>query len=69
MGIAHRTARWWIPFLIVALKGIWNLDAYQLGSPAYLIANLALGLAIIPVANLALQKIRDRMDRSPIISV
>ena len=39
----------WTPLLIVVLKGFWELDAYRLFGTAYLVANLLLGLAIIPL--------------------
>lgn len=58
---------WWIPFLIVALKGLWDLDAYKLFGTAFLLTNLAVGLAIIPLAIWASKKFEDRMGRSPII--
>ena len=58
---------WWIPFLIVALKGLWDLDAYKLFGTAFLLTNLAVGLAIIPLAIWASKKFGDRMGRSPII--
>jgi hypothetical protein len=58
---------WWIPFLIVALKGLWNLDAYKLFGTAFLLTNLAVGLALIPLAIWASRKFGDRVGRSPII--
>ncbi len=58
---------WWMPFLIVALKGLWDLDAYKLFGTAFLLTNLAVGLATIPLAIWASKKFGDRMGRSPII--
>jgi hypothetical protein len=58
---------WWVPFLIVALKGSWDLDAYKLFGTAFLLTNLAVGLAIIPLAIWASKKFGDRVGRSPII--
>ena len=58
---------WWIPFLIVALKGSWDLDAYKLFGTAFLLTNLAVGLALIPLAIWASRKFGDRVGRSPII--
>jgi hypothetical protein len=57
----------WTPLLIVALKGFWGLDAYRLFGAAYLVANLLVGLAIIPLAIWLSKKYGDRMDRSPMI--
>lgn len=58
---------WWIPFLIVALKGFWDVDAYRVLGTAFLSANLAAGLAIIPLAIWALKRFGDRMGRSPVM--
>jgi hypothetical protein len=58
---------WWIPFLIVALKGFCDVDAYKVFSGVYLIANLAMGLAIIPLAIWVSRKFADRVGRSPVI--
>jgi hypothetical protein len=57
----------WTPLLIVALKGFWGLDAYRLFGAAYLVANLLVGLAIIPLAIWLSKKFSGRMNRSPII--
>ncbi len=57
----------WTPLLIVALKGFWGLDAYRLFGTAYLVANVLVGLAIIPLALWLSKKFSDRMGRSPII--
>jgi hypothetical protein len=40
----------WTPLLIVTLKGLLGLDAYRLFGVRYLVANLLVGLAIIPLA-------------------
>ncbi len=58
---------WWIPFLIVALKGFLDVDAWKVFSTAYLLANLAVGLAIIPLAIWLSRKFGDRMGRSPVM--
>jgi hypothetical protein len=57
----------WTPLQIVALKGFWGLDAYRLFGTAYLVANLLVGLAIIPLAIWLSKKFSDRMGRSPMI--
>ncbi len=57
----------WTPLQIVALKGFWGLDAYALFGAAYLVSNLLVGLAIIPVALWLSRKFSDRMGRSPFI--
>jgi hypothetical protein len=58
---------WWIPFLIVVLKGLWDVDAYKALSVGFLIANMAMGLALIPAAIWLSRKYGDRMDRSPVV--
>jgi hypothetical protein len=58
---------WWTPFLIVALKGFLDVDAYKVFDTAYLLANLAVGLAIIPLAIWVSRKFGDRMGRSPVM--
>ena len=57
----------WTPLLIVALKGFFGLDAYLLLSATFLIANLLVGLAVIPLALWLAKKFGDRLGRSPII--
>ena len=57
----------WTPLLIVALKGFWGLDAYRLFGTAYLLANLLVGLAIIPLAIWLSKKFGGRMGRSPVM--
>lgn len=56
---------WWVPFLVVMLKGLWDVDAYKMLSVHFLIANVAIGLALIPAAIWVSRKFGDRMDRSP----
>jgi hypothetical protein len=56
---------WWIPFLIVALKGFLDVDAYKEFGTGFLLTNLAVGLAIIPLAIWVSRKFAPRMDRSP----
>jgi predicted membrane metal-binding protein len=55
----------WTPLLIVALEGFLRVDAYKTLGPAYLLASLLLGLAIIPLAIWLSKKFGDGMDRSP----
>ena len=57
----------WTPLLIVALKGFWGLDAYRLFGGAYLLANVLVGLAIIPLGIWLSKKFGDRMGRSPVM--
>jgi hypothetical protein len=57
----------WTPLMIVALKGLFGVDAYAaLGAP-FLIANLALGLLLIPLAVWISKRYEARMKRSPLV--
>lgn len=38
----------WVPLLVVALRGLFGVDAYA--APAWLVANALFGLAVIPLA-------------------
>ena len=58
---------WWIPFLIVALKGCFDVDAYEILSTGYLLANVAGGLALIPLAIWVSRKFGARTGRSPVM--
>jgi hypothetical protein len=58
---------WWVPFLIVALKGFWGVDAYRAFGEAFLAANFLFGLAIIPLATWTSKKFDGRMSGSPFI--
>jgi hypothetical protein len=58
---------WWIPFLMVALKGFWDVDAYKVFGTGFLLANIAVGLAIIPLAIWVSKKFGTRMGGSPVM--
>jgi hypothetical protein len=58
---------WWIPFLVVVLKGAGNIDAYQAFGMPFLTVNLALGAALIPAAVWLSRKFGDRMAGSPAV--
>jgi hypothetical protein len=57
----------WTPLQIVALKGFWGLDAYRIFGAPYLIANVLVGLAIIPLAIWLSRKFGDRMGHLPAV--
>ena len=57
----------WTPLMIVTLEGFWGLDAYRLFGTAFLVSNLLVGLAIIPLALWLSKRFSDRMGRSPMI--
>jgi hypothetical protein len=58
---------WWIPLLIVALKGFWNVDAYKVPGVNFLAVNLAFGLAIIPLSVWVSRRFGDRIGRVPMV--
>lgn len=57
----------WTPLLIVTLKSLFGVDAYALFSSAWLAANVALGVAVIPLAVWISKRYADRMERSPLV--
>ena len=57
----------WVLLLIVAMKGFLGLDAYQLLSGAWLVANLLFGAGVIVAAVWLSRKYCDRMGRYPIL--
>lgn len=57
----------WTPLLIVGLKGVFGWDVYRLFGPVYLIANLLLGLSIIPLMLWLSKRYGDRIGRWPVI--
>jgi hypothetical protein len=57
----------WTPLMIVTLEGLWGLDAYRLLGTAFLVSNLLIGLAIIPLALWLSNRFSDRMGRSRFI--
>ena len=47
------------------LKGSWDVDAYKVFGSGFLIANVAIGVAVIPVAIWVSKKFGERMGSSP----
>jgi hypothetical protein len=47
------------------LKGFWDVDAYKVLGNGFLIANVAIGVAVIPVAIWVSKKFGERMGSSP----
>ena len=41
---------WWAPWLVVGMKGFFGRDAYEVFGFRYVLANLALGFGVIPLA-------------------
>ncbi|MGH7744706.1 MAG: hypothetical protein ACREQ5_07810 [Candidatus Dormibacteria bacterium] len=58
---------WWVPCLIVVLKGCWGVDAYRAFGGTVLAVNVLFGLAIIPPAIWMSRKFDGRWGGSSII--
>jgi len=63
LGVLLFAPLMWVPLLIVALRGLFGVDAYAAGV-AWLAANVAFGLAIIPVAIFIARRYGDRLRRT-----
>ena len=57
----------WPPLLIVALEGLFGVDAYAALGVPYLAANLAFGLAVIAIAIFVSRRFADRLSGSPVV--
>mgnify|MGYP001252741220 CR=1 FL=1 len=57
----------WPPLLIVALKGLFGVDAYATCGAAFLIANLLFGVLVIVLAVWTSRRYATRMGRSPLV--
>lgn len=58
---------WWVPFMIVAFKSFWGVDAYRVFGETFLTVNMLFGLALIPLAIWLSRKFGERMGRSVIV--
>lgn len=57
----------WVPLLIVALKGLLNVNAYVVFDAAWLVTNVLFGLAVIPLMLWGSKRYADRLQGSPFI--
>jgi hypothetical protein len=57
----------WAPLLVVGFKGVLGVDAYQAFGVPYLLANLAVGLAVIPLGLWVVKKLGGRIGASPVM--
>jgi hypothetical protein len=70
-----RTTKWtlllapllWTPLLIVALKGIFGIDAYADFDKPWLIVNFLVGLAVIPLLLWVSNRFSSRLERLPFV--
>ncbi len=56
----------WLPILIVALRGLLGVDLYAVTDTAWLIANVAFGLAVIPIVIWLARKYGSAHGASPL---
>jgi hypothetical protein len=57
----------WTPLLIVALEALFAVDAYRLFGAWYIVANLALGIAAIPILLWLARRYGERLARRPLL--
>ena len=57
----------WTPLAIVAAKGFLGVDLYRAFGPAWIAANLAFGLAVIPLAIAIARRFSARFENSPLL--
>jgi hypothetical protein len=57
----------WILLLIVVLEAFFGVDAYAVLDSGWLLLNLILGLAVIPLAICMSKRYADRLERSPMV--
>ncbi|MHB1047333.1 MAG: hypothetical protein ACYC4P_15120 [Thermoanaerobaculia bacterium] len=57
----------WTPLFIVALKGLFDVDAYETFGAAFLAANLLFGVLVILLAVWTSRRYAARMGRSPLV--
>jgi len=55
---------WWVPFFIVIMKGLLNVDLYTISEamPRILAVNFAIGLALIPLAWIVARFLSTRLQ-------
>ncbi len=58
----------WTPFVIVAMKGFFGLDAYRLLGAAWLSANLVFTVAVVALGIWLSRKYAEKMSRSPFMA-
>jgi hypothetical protein len=55
---------WWIPFLIIALKLLFGIDAYRYLSTGYILTSLLFGVALIPLAIWLTKRCKSALKKS-----
>jgi len=58
---------WWVPAVVVAMKGVLGLDAYEIFGFPYILVNLAFGLAVIPLAVWVARRYGETMSGWPVM--
>jgi hypothetical protein len=57
----------WTPLLIVTLRGMFGVNAYEVLDTGWLAANLLFGVAVIPLMIWVAKRHADRWQRSPLV--
>jgi len=57
----------WTPLFIVALEALFGIDAYRLFGGWYLVANLLLGVAAIPILLWLARRYGERLAGRPLL--
>ena len=57
----------WTPLFIVALKGLFGVDAYAVFPVAWLLMNLLVGVGLIPLMLWISKRLADRFGASPFV--
>jgi len=57
----------WVPLLIVGMKAFFNIDAYAVFSPAYLVASVLAGFLVIGGVVWVSRKYRHKLENSPFL--
>ena len=58
---------WWAPWLVVGMKGFFGRDAYEVFGFRYVLANLALGFGVIPLAVWVARRYGGEMSGWPVM--
>jgi hypothetical protein len=57
----------WIPLLVVGCKGVWDVDVFATFDPAWIVANVAFGLAIVPLARWIARRYGERLRQTSVV--
>ena len=58
---------WWVPWVVVAMKGFLGVDAYEMFGYGFVLVNLAFGWAMIPLAVWVARRYGEEMGGWPVM--